>query len=67
MPAISVDTFFACSLMVLLVLSAMAGASKLLYPQINSAVDENIAERYREISKYLLLLYALILTEYHQS
>ena len=55
MPAISVDTFFACSLMVLLVLSAMAGASKLLYPQINSAVDENIAERYREISKYLLL------------
>jgi len=55
MPAISIDTFFACSLMVFLVLSAMAGTSKLLYPHLNSAVDENIAERYREISKYLLL------------
>lgn len=55
MPAISVDTFFACSLMVLLVLSAMAGASKLLYPYINNAVDKNSAERYREISKYMLL------------
>ncbi len=55
MPAISIDTFFACSLMVLLVLSAMAGASKLLYPYINDTVGENIAERYKEISKHLLL------------
>lgn len=55
MPTISVDTFFACSLMVLLVLSAMACASKLLYPHINNAVDTNIAERYESVSKYLLL------------
>jgi hypothetical protein len=55
MPAISVDTFFACSLIILLVLSAMASASKLLYPHINSAVDLNIAERYESVSKYLLL------------
>jgi hypothetical protein len=55
MPAISVDTFFACSLMVILVLSAMAGASKLLYPHLNNAGDENAAERYKEISNYLLL------------
>jgi hypothetical protein len=55
MPAISVDTFFACSLMVLLVLSAMAGASKLLYPHINNFGGESVAERYEEISKYLLL------------
>lgn len=55
MPAISVDTFFACSLMVLLVLSSMAGVSKLLYLHINNASDENIVERYREVSKYLLL------------
>jgi hypothetical protein len=41
--------------MVILVLSAMAGASKLLYPQINSAVDEFAYERYTEIAKYLLL------------
>ena len=55
MPAISVDTFFACSLMVLLVLSAMASTSKLLYPHINNTVNDSIAERCREISKYLLL------------
>lgn len=55
MPTISIDTFFACSLMVLLVLSAMAATSKLLYPHINNTVDANIAERYESISKYLLL------------
>jgi len=55
MPAISVDTFFACSLMVMLVLAAMAGVSKLLYPYATGAIDENVSERYREISKYLLL------------
>ncbi len=55
MPAISIDTFFACSLMVILALSAMAGASKMLYPYINNVVDQNIPERYREISKYMLL------------
>jgi hypothetical protein len=54
-PAISVDTFFACSLMVLLVLSAMAATSKLLYPYINNTIDSSLAERYREVSKYLLL------------
>jgi hypothetical protein len=41
--------------MVLLVLSAMAATSKLLYPYINNAVDENVSERYRETSKYMLL------------
>lgn len=55
MPATSVDTFFACSLMVILVLSAMASTSKLLYPHINNAVDVNAGERYREIADYLLL------------
>ena len=55
MPAISVDTFFACSLMVLLVLSAMACASKFLYPHISNAVDVNIAERYESVSRHLLL------------
>ena len=55
MPAISIDTFFACSLMVILVLSAMAGTSKLLYPHINNAGDTNIGEMYREISRYILL------------
>ncbi len=55
MPAISIDTFFACSLMVLLVLSAMAATTKLLYPSINEALDAETAKRYREIAEYLLL------------
>jgi len=55
MPATSIDTFFACSLMVLLVLSAMASTSKLLYPYIDYATDKNTAERYKEFSEYLLL------------
>ncbi|HVP26983.1 MAG TPA: hypothetical protein VMT26_04890 [Candidatus Bathyarchaeia archaeon] len=55
MPATSIDTFFACSLMVLLVLSAMASTSKLLYPYIDYATDINAAERYKKFSEYLLL------------
>lgn len=55
MPAVSVDTFFACSLMVIAVLAAMAGASKLLYPYVNSANGQNSGQRYEEISRYLLL------------
>jgi hypothetical protein len=56
MPTISIDTFIACSLMVLIVLTAMANTSKLLYPYINNNVDAaNIAQRYMQISEYILL------------
>lgn len=55
MPAVSVDTFFACSLMVIAVLAAMAGASKLLYPYISNNVDQNTVRRYEQISRYMLL------------
>ena len=55
MPTTSIDTFFACSLMVLLVVSAMAYTSKTLYPYTNSMEHANVAERYEIISKYLLL------------
>ncbi|MGB9960215.1 MAG: hypothetical protein ACPLKQ_06825 [Candidatus Bathyarchaeales archaeon] len=55
MPAISIDTFFACSLMVLLVLSAMAATTKIIYPSINGAFDAEAAERFREIAEYMLL------------
>jgi len=53
-PAISIDTFFACSLMVLLVLSAMASTASFLYQPISSFGDEAFI-RYREIAKYILL------------
>ncbi|MEM3694921.1 MAG: hypothetical protein QXJ11_03060 [Candidatus Bathyarchaeia archaeon] len=55
MPTASIDTFIACSLMVLLVLTAMANTSKLLYPHVNGDDTENIAEKYRQISEYILL------------
>ena len=55
MPAISIDTFFACSLMVLLVLSAMAATTKIIYPSINSTFDVEAAKRFREIAEYMLL------------
>ncbi|MGB9675905.1 MAG: hypothetical protein ACPL0C_01795 [Candidatus Bathyarchaeales archaeon] len=55
MPTASIDTFIACSLMVLLVLTAMANTSKLLYPYVNDHGVAGIAEKYREISEYILL------------
>ncbi|MGB9853859.1 MAG: hypothetical protein ACPLRY_03510 [Candidatus Bathyarchaeales archaeon] len=55
MPAISIDTFFACSLMVLLVLSAMAATTKIIYPSINDTLDAEAAKRFREIAEYMLL------------
>jgi hypothetical protein len=33
----------------------MAATSKVLYPYINNTIDSGLTERYREISKYLLL------------
>jgi hypothetical protein len=41
--------------MVLLVVSAMAASSLLLSPYINGVGNENMAKRYGEIAKYLLL------------
>ena len=55
MPAASIDTFFACTLMVLIVLSAMAATSKFLYPQIYAGIGNNLEERYKTLSEYLLL------------
>lgn len=54
MPTISIDTFFACSLMVILVVTAMAATSHMLSPFINNT-GQIQNERYREFSKYLLL------------
>lgn len=55
MPTISIDTFFACSLMIILVLAAMINISRIVYPQINNEANENNDELFSEISKYILL------------
>lgn len=55
MPAISIDTFFACSLMVLLVLSAMTATASLLYQPISGSFGDEASTRYGEIAKYILL------------
>lgn len=54
MPAVSIDTFFACALMVLLALSAMTATAKLLQPLITSPLEAEAAERYGQIAKYML-------------
>jgi hypothetical protein len=54
MPAVSVDTFFACLLMVIVVVSAMAGAANLVNPSVSDVADQNLARRYEEISEYLI-------------
>ncbi len=53
MPASSVDTFFACSLMVILIVSAMAGTAKVVQPYLNNLANDGV-ERYRGLSEYLL-------------
>jgi hypothetical protein len=53
MPAASMDTFLGCSLMILLVLSSMIGASKLVMPY-SDQLSRNSAERYQKLFQYIL-------------
>jgi len=55
MPTVSVDTFFACSLMIIVVLSAMGATSKILNPYIENSETPNLQQKYSEVSKHLLL------------
>ena len=55
MPTASIDTFFACSLMTILVLSAMAGLSTTLSPYLTCSFNEGGKERCIQIAKYMLL------------
>jgi hypothetical protein len=54
-PAISIDTFFACSLMVLLVLTAMTATAKILQPLINMSANVEAAQRLGEVARHMLL------------
>ncbi len=55
MPASSVDTFFACSLMVILIVSAMVSTAKVVQPYLNDLSNMNGVELSRGLAEYVLL------------
>lgn len=55
MPAISIDTFFACLLMVLLVLTAMAATARILQPLIKASTNVEAEQRLCEVARRILL------------
>jgi len=55
MPASSIDTILACSIMIILVSSAMAITSMTLHPSLNELSHKNDIERYQQLAKYILL------------
>ncbi len=55
MPASSIDTFFACSIMVVLVTSAMIGTAKIAQPHIQGTLDSGTVEHYKALAEYILL------------
>jgi len=55
LPSSTVDTFLACSVMILLVLSAMVGTSKLLTPYLYDLSNRDEAERFEQLATHILL------------
>jgi len=55
MPASSIDTFLACSIMIVLVLAAMMSTSNNLRPSMNELLHRNDAERFLSLAQLLLL------------
>jgi hypothetical protein len=55
LPSSSVDTFLACSVMILLVLSAMIGTSKLMAPYLNDLANRDSTDRFQHLASNLLL------------
>jgi hypothetical protein len=55
MPASSIDTFFACTIMITLVLAAMVNTSNMLRPSMDNALHQNDTERLRQLAEHLLL------------
>jgi len=55
MPASSIDTFLACSIMIVLVLSAIVSTSNTLQPSMNELLHRNDAERFQQLAQHLLL------------
>jgi hypothetical protein len=55
MPASSIDTILACSIMIVLASSAMAITSITLNPYLNELSHKNDVERYQQLARYILL------------
>ncbi|MEM2044933.1 MAG: hypothetical protein QXO20_02000 [Candidatus Bathyarchaeia archaeon] len=55
MPTIAIDTFFACSLMVILILSAMVITSKITYSWIYATEESETIRRYRAVAEHIIL------------
>lgn len=55
MPASSIDTFLACTIMIILALSAMVGTSKLMTPYLNDLSQRDTSERFQKLASHLLL------------
>lgn len=55
MPTTTIDTFFACSLLVILVVAVMAGMPKILYPFLDGLAHKNDVERFQQLAQYVLL------------
>jgi hypothetical protein len=55
MPATSIDTFFACSLIIAVVVLSMATTAKILTPYMNSLQDLNEEEYLRKIVEYTIV------------
>jgi len=55
MPASSIDTFLASSIMIVLVLSAIVSTSNTLRPSMNETLHRNDAERFQQLAQHLLL------------
>lgn len=55
MPASSIDTFLASSIMIVLVLSAIAGTAKLVSPYIDDLTHKNDDERFQKLALQMLL------------
>jgi hypothetical protein len=55
LPATTIDTFFACTLLVILVVSAMAVMPKVMYPFMDGLAHKNDSERLQQLAQYILL------------
>ncbi len=55
MPSSSVDTFLACSVMVILALSAIVGTSKVTTPYLNDLSGRDDTERFQQLASHVML------------